>query len=864
MLKITTQVHTIFMLVGPTECGKTTFAKEVLIPGLHFADEEKHVRANVQYLSSDQIRQEILGFDYDKYDQVMLEASEQAFHLLFEKLKMATTFPVNAEFVVLDTTGLSEDFRAKVRDIAHENNYNLEVILFDYRQRDDYYASERSRKLISSHIHRMKKEVLRAVTREGYTNIHRVRAKDFLLKEERRVVGNPAYEIAIDNREEYLSAVLDPKQKYIIVGDVHECVQEVKGLLLSYGYEICGNKLLPTEKVRDMKVILAGDWIDKGKQTREMIAFLYENQEHFCLITGNHENFVYKYLRGEVKGADPELMDSFFDSIRMLSEDEELRTMFNHLHAKSKPFLRSIALSGPSYYVTHAPCKKKYLGKLDANSLRHQRNFRLDRTSPAEEQLSFLAEEAVVNHPYHIFGHVAAKQAFRIKNKLHLDTGSVHGNALTSVMITHKPFFKSFRSSHAAIAEELPSLFHREKQIATEELQEEELRRLHFCSRNKVNFISGTMSPADKNEDEQELESLRAGLRYYAERGVEHIVLQPKYMGSRCNVYLNRELDQCFAVSRNGYRINQVDLTQVYIKLLNRFGAYMEKEGISMLLLDGELLPWRTIGEGLIEKQFRPIEKALESELSFLRENGFERAWSKLVEEYETSGFEKDQFHQSKGELSEKYGSSLYQNYKHVRELKDCYVPLQRHEEAYRTYKKQLELYGEGDEVEYRPFDLLKIVFEDGEERIPSEQTSELYRFLSDDDFLLLDLSEPDWFERAEAFYATITFDQQMEGIVIKPEAQDKRVVPFLKVRNPEYLTMVYGYDYRFPHKYRKLVKQKSITQKLRTSMQEYKLGKELLTIPFAAISPDNEAYKQIAASLLFEVAKEREMDPRL
>lgn len=83
-MEIQTKVHTILMLIGPTECGKTTFAREVLIPGLRFADETKNYRANVQYISSDSIRQELLGADLDKYDQVMLEASEQAFQLLYD------------------------------------------------------------------------------------------------------------------------------------------------------------------------------------------------------------------------------------------------------------------------------------------------------------------------------------------------------------------------------------------------------------------------------------------------------------------------------------------------------------------------------------------------------------------------------------------------------------------------------------------------------------------------------------------------------------------------------------------------------------------------------------------------------------
>ena len=156
-MELHTKMHTIFMLVGPTECGKTTFAKEILIPSLQWEYPERNYRSNVQYLSSDAIRQELLGYDYDKYDQVMLEASSHAFQLLFERLRLTTSFPIQADFVVVDTTALADDFRSKVLEIAHENNYRVEAILFDYRKREDYYASDRSKKLISTHISRLKR-----------------------------------------------------------------------------------------------------------------------------------------------------------------------------------------------------------------------------------------------------------------------------------------------------------------------------------------------------------------------------------------------------------------------------------------------------------------------------------------------------------------------------------------------------------------------------------------------------------------------------------------------------------------------------------------------------------------------------------
>jgi predicted kinase len=865
-MDIQTKVHTVFMLIGSTECGKTTFAKEVLIPGLRFEDKERNVRANVQYLSSDQIRQEVLGYEYDKYDQVMLEASEQAFHLLFERLKMATSFPVNAEFVVVDTTGLSEDFRAKVKEITHQNNYNLEAIVFDYRKREDYYASERSKKLITNHINRLKKEVLGSLAREGYAKVHKMRAKNFHFEGENKGEGggHPDYNIVIEDLEAYLATALPQDQQYIIVGDVHECVDDLKGLLLDHGFKIADGKLVVPDKLKQTKVILVGDWMDKGKQTKEIIQFLYDNQSHFYLVLGNHENFVDKYMRGEIKGVDEELLHTHFDSVQVLLNDPDLLEKFQHLISVSKPFFRYAGIKGPSFYVTHAPCRNKYIGKLDNNSTRHQRTFRIDREVPLAEQLAFLQEEAVRNYPYHVFGHVAAKQAFRIRNKIHIDTGSVHGNQLTSVCITYKPFMKSRKSRQTVVAEDLKILFKEERKVSIQDLGAEEVRRLHYSLRNRVNFISGTMSPADKNTETHELESLKSGLEYFRERGVEQVVLQPKYMGSRCNVYLHKDPEQCFAVSRNGYKVNQVDLSEIYAKLHHKLRGYMEEQGITMLILDGELLPWKAMGEGLIERQFKPIEKALESELTFLQENGFEQAYQKLVAEYEVSGFEQDQHHMAKSALSDKYGSSVYQTYKYVRDIKENYVPLAEHEEAYHTYKRQLELYAEDAAMEYKPFAVLKIVYDDGKEELPDWKTSEMYSFLSKDEALRLDLSELGSLEQAEQYFSMLTLENHMEGIVIKPELWNGSTVPYMKVRNPDYLSIIYGYDYKFPHKYRKLLKQKNINPKLRTSHKEYQLGRNMLAIPFDEITPDHEAYKGIAANLLFEVAKEREIDPRL
>ena len=282
------------------------------------------------------------------------------------------------------------------------------------------------------------------------------------------------------------------------------------------------------------------------------------------------------------------------------------------------------------------------------------------------------------------------------------------------------------------------------------------------------------------------------------------------------------------------------------------------------MILDGELMPWTALGKELIDMKFKPISKALELELKFLKENNFEDELQKITEKYYKTDFKKDQTVISKKELIEKYGNSVYQNYKVISSIEKSRVSLEKHIEAGEIYKKQVELYGTEGKISYKPFDLLKIIYEDGTEEIPEWKTSEKYKFLTDDEYVLIDLKNPDSLKTAGEYYNKMTIDRNMEGIVIKPEIMKKGRAPYMKVRNSEYLSIIYGYDYMFPHKYEKLIKQKNIRKKLKTSINEYELGQELLKIPFSKISTDNADFRQIAANLLFEVSQEKDIDPRL
>ncbi|MFF2531376.1 metallophosphoesterase [Brevibacillus sp. NPDC058079] len=860
-----TSLHTIFILVGPTECGKSTFAQEVLVPQLQVFVPTKNFQTNVQVISSDEIRRDILGYAYDKHDSIMMEASEQAFDLLDKKLRAVTSFPINAEFVIVDTKGLSEEFRNQVCKIAELNNYNVEVILFDYKDTQEYYRAEtKNRALISRDVRRLRSEVLASLRKGKYRQVHRIKSKDFLNEDFK---ANVSYKVEIENLDEYMKAILPADKEYFIVGDVHEDVNALKKLFREKGFSLEGDKLSPNPKYGEQVAILVGDFIDKGKNTEEIIRFLSQNREFIKLVKGNHENFVYKVLKGDLSASDyeEELIQTQFTSIEVLQKDEPLREMFYELVESSIEFYRYIGVRKNSFYVTHAPCANKYLGKLDSTSLRKQRNLPLDRQKDLQEELHFLQKEAVSNHPYHIFGHIASKNGIRLKNKLGIDTGSVYGNRLLSVSFGGgKIFFKSVEGSSVEPVE-LPGLFERKKEnVSLDALNDDDRRRLQFVLRNKINFISGTISPADKNEETGELESLSKGLEYFKSKGVQQVTLQPKYMGSRCTVYLGKTVEESYAVSRNGYKIRNVDLTGIFADLIDKFAGVMAKNSWKMMILDGELLPWMALGKGLIEREFKVMDVALSGEIEFLKENGFEESSVALFDTYKESDFSKDQHNLSKKELIAKYGESTYGNYKHVRDVLYSYYPLSAHEEAYKLYHEQVELYGSEAELSFKPFALLKSITEDGSEVFPSVETSKVFAMISDDEYLVVDFSDPNYFEKANAFYQTLTTDRKMEGVVVKPEIEKEGVAPAIKVRNTEYLRIIYGYDYTFPHKYGSLFSQKRIGKKLATSINEHEIGKKMLSFPIDSIDMSNRDYQQVVANMLFETSRESEIDPRL
>lgn len=640
-------------------------------------------------------------------------------------------------------------------------------------------------------------------------------------------------------------------------------------------------------------ILLVGDVIDKGYAVREVIEFIYNNLEWFKMVKGNHENFVYRYLKGDFPTKDlpsQDVIDTYFDSIKLFESDDELREKFFVVCESMKPFLKH-----EDFIVTHAPCDQKYLGKLGSVSERNQRTIvypkEIEFISPQDYKAAksdffkFFRNQASKSLPFHLFGHVPSRGISKLYNKINLDSGAVNGGHLSSININssgrHFINKASSYNNKKVVKKNLDEFFASQTtKISIDTLEGREKGRILTAAENKVNFISGTVCPADKllAQDkgkniilvDSQLESLVQGIEYFKKKGVQKIIAQPKYMGSRANIYLFKDPEKNYTTSRGGHIIKetQIDLTEAYRPLYEL--PYIKdafSKSTELIILDAELLPWSAIGRGLIENSFVTVDKAISSEIDFLKKTGFDNALENVYSgSYRDCDFEKISNNTSRKELIDLVGSSNERTFRCIKDYKREFPDINQLEALTKVYSRQIELYGSDGEVHFKPFSILKEVFSDGTEKLFFDESNEdIYKGINSDNYLVVDVNNQEEIELLKAFYDKTTLVDEMEGIMLKPlMVYVKGVVPSLKVRNPRYLTIVYGPDYQVESKLLKLIQRKRIKKKLEVSLKEWEIGRRILEIPYNLISKENEHFIQAYGEMVLEERNERELDPRL
>lgn len=796
-INIVVEDYTVFMTVGPSHAGKSTMAKQLQL---------ELAKANIdcKLLSSDDIRRDLTGnSNMNKYDNRMMEVSAQAFNLLYAKLKNYISYPVNTKTVIIDSTGLNEQFREDIINICRDNNYKLVCILFSYKDRSDWFKFDGGNKfVINKHLLKMEKSVYKSIKAKDYHQVIRIE--------------KPVNNVTVTYIEDKNNLVVEGND-YTVIGDVHGCVDELKELV---------------SKIENTP-ILVGDWLDSKNDNVScnavIIDYLLDNPQ-ILTIKGNHEENLYKHIDSLTED---KLSNKFFNSRQLIHDFPEYKEKFMELYNRSYTSIR-----GDGFIVTHVPCKSKYL-LTDTNKMTN-----LHYTDENKcDLINSIYDKKFYNNcwPLHLWGHLTFDKPVNKRVSIGLDTGVGYGGVLTAYNVATKKFI-TINSKLDDNNKQLDNIskFKYEVEDLQVKLDDDETRRLNSFIRNKTPYISGTMCPADKTINN--LENVTTVLDYYKFKGQTKVLIQPKYMGSRAQVLVTRQEYEVF--TRNGFKLKHTEeldkaVNDLENSVSNEFMTWINSlDDYSSVLLDCELMPWSYLGKGLIEEIYEPYYYSHKTHIEGMIRYGVYndlntyKSSDNFINKVKSSNKDNDVINQWK-ELGDRT------------ELEQFGLELDKYKSREKPY--------------FIPFNILKVESEDG----ILYSNSDFNKFNNKELLSLLntplhevDIDNIEEVKRVQSLYG------HLEGIVIKPYYNVESQAPYIKVRNKDYLRLVYGHNYT--NYLDKFIAKKGISNKLRLSVKEWELGNKLLDIHSSCHIEDNKEYINTLIKLMFELNKEKGLDPRL
>lgn len=824
-MKFNLRTKTVLVIVGPHNCGKSTFAE-------NFRVDTHKLGLKTAVLSTDSFRRILLDEPgAHAWDHRMMEVSGMAFQMLEHAYTAALHYTVANDFIIIDSKGYDASFRDRIRKQGQDAGWDVVMVIMQ-PEKDEYLDPAQAAKQISLRqrvvtqeaidtwvntknkaLGFFRQKIVGDLNHKGWDGIFRLRRYEDVNTMEIEVKNLEALKKTRINHWDY--------DTVIVIPDFHENLDAMDVILTNLRTK------MHEEGRNNTHFVFMGDYLDKGGRTRETIDFMYEMVMSgvATVIDGNHENYAHKRITGQIKEPDLALEEKWFTSVQVLLNDEALASKFLDIRARTVPFVHMPgAVTHKSIYITHAPCENKYLGGWSVEALRKQRNFIFHRDSEIQDQLDFIYREARGGDPIHMFGHVSHDGWADCRNKFFMDKGIEENNVACIGLIRNGELELFEIPLHNAGKTDLPKAMNkpikREKpfNLADYNLDMDDHRFIRSAKRNKLRFISGTMAPAPSTDTE--IESLRAGLNAFVKQGITKVMLQPKYMGSRAQLYIYPELEKCHFVSRNGYRVrDREEFAPIFAEFHTKFNhvfdePYDDPEAVQPLIIDGELLPWHVLGEDLINREFGDYQNGIAFELNTLASD---KAFAEL-------------------EFKNKLDVET--------KLKNL-----------KTFSDNLNHYGAPGPVEFRGFDVLTY-----RDKLGITDHASAFETVNDDRFLILyrlDEHFDSAYETAKKFFDELTIERKMEGVVIKPMVEEPGKLPYMKVRNEEYLTLIYGYDYQ--DRYERLSAQKNVTGKARLAIKERDLGLRMLTEEIGS-----DKWMESVVKLIFALKEEKTLDPRL
>jgi len=268
------------------------------------------------------------------------------------------------------------------------------------------------------------------------------------------------------------------------------------------------------------------------------------------------------------------------------------------------------------------------------------------------------------------------------------------------------------------------------------------------------------------------------------------------------------------------------------------------------------------LGQSLIDNEFIGYLNVHQNHYNYLMQSGL---YSKIREAKQSEPYRQYMDYRaghSMEEVKEHFPSHIVRQYESLTTFRVLDLPDYR--KYIDIYAEQIGHFGQAGDIYFKPFNIYKKVFDDGSELLVNDNMS--YRDINDDEFLNLPTGNEEEMnrsvERIYEWFAQLEAENE-EGIVIKPrQAFIKNIPPALKIRNNQYLVMIYGID--FQTNYEHNLEKRKISRKLECSINDWMLNWEMLNVKYTDIDKENYLLKNLVLDRIMGEQVESTLDIRL
>jgi protein phosphatase len=807
-------------LVGPTGCGKSTFARK------HFKPTE--------VLSSDFCR--ALVSDDENNQAATKDAFDVLNYIAAKRLSAG-------KLTVVDATNVQPEARKPLVALARQ--YHVIPVAFVLNLPDKVCQDRnqlRSDRNFGPHVVRQQSQQLRRsirnLKREGFRHVYEFSSQtevDEVVIERQPLWNNRKHEHG----------------PFDIIGDVHGCFDELYSLLTKLGYEITTNNgTVHGHHPEGRKAVFLGDLVDRGPKIPEVLKLVMSMTESGAALAvpGNHDSKLMRKLRGR----DVQITHGLAESLHQLEREPP---EFNaHVADFIDNLVSHYVLDDGRLVVAHAGLKEELQGRGSGKV----RDFALygETTGETDEfglpvRYNWAAEyrgKAIV-----VYGHTPVPEPEWLNGTICIDTGCVFGGKLTALRYPEKelvsvPALQTYYEPAKPFLgedEQAPALTAQQtyddvldiedvsgKRIISTRLQrtvtireENSFAALEAMSRFAADpkwliYLPPTMSPSETSREGDLLEHPVEAFAYFRNAGVAKVVCEEKHMGSRAVVIVCRDR----VVARKRFGVVEDIAGICYTRTGRRFfeDRALETEFISRIqlalesakiwdefetdwaCLDCELMPWSAKAQELLRQQYAAVGAA---------------ARASLVDVISAL---------SAAEQNNPELTSLLDRYRQRQTAAAKYV------DAYRRYCWPVRSL---DDLKLAPFHLLATEGRVHTDRDHVWHMQTLKRVCDADQRLLLatsymvvDVTDPASEQAGIGWWEELT-GRGGEGMVVKPfdfVARGSRglVQPAVKCRGKEYLRIIYGPEYALPENLERL-RARGLSTKRSLALREFAVGIE-------------------------------------